>query len=407
MNTWTIGRPRLTAGLEKAERVALDAHLRLHGPAPRMTRAALEDLTAQVRLLGRGGAGFPVAVKLKALPARRTHAVVVNGAESEPASGKDRLLMRRVPHLVLDGADLVARAVRARQVTIVVHDPEAEQSIRAALAERPVPASTTVVSIPGRFVSGEARAIINGAEGDVALPSGRRILPSDRGLHGRPTFLSNAETYAQLAVLARLGASYADTGVSVEPGTSLLTVGGAVTRPGVVEVPNGIPLALLLQAAGVEADSHILLGGYHGTFVADPSHVTLSRPDLKANGLTLGAGVVLAVSSRTCALAEVEAATSYLAAESAGQCGPCVFGLPALADDLRRLRHGDLTACTDLHRHLGVIPGRGACAHPDGASRFVGSALEALAQEIAVHAHGRGCGRPYRGELPVPQATRR
>jgi NADH:ubiquinone oxidoreductase subunit F (NADH-binding) len=403
--SWTIGTPRLTAGLDRWARLTLGEHLHVHGALPQLRRGQLEELTDQVRLLGRGGAAFPVAAKLRALPARHVRAVVVNGAESEPASGKDRMLLRRVPHLVLDGADVVARAVGAREIVVVVHDEAAEESVRRAIVERGT-SRISVVPLPGRFVSGEARAVIKAAEGLPAVPHGRRTLPTDQGLFGGPTFLSNTETYAQLAVLARLGHAYADTGVSVEPGTTLVALGGSMANPGIVEIPTGMPLAVLLQAAGVAPDAHILLGGYHGMFVPDVHDIILSRPDLKSRGLSLGAGVVLAVSQRTCALAEVEAAMTYLAAESAGQCGPCVFGLPSLVDDLRRLRHGTHHAGVDLNRHLGVIPGRGACAHPDGATRFVRSALHALSAEVQLHASGRGCGRPYRGELPLPAPER-
>lgn len=399
---WWVGQPRLLAGLDVLARLDLAAHRSIHGDLVALRRDELEHLADSVRLLGRGGAGFPVARKLRSLPASGVRAVIVNGAESEPASGKDRVLMRRVPHLVLDGLVLVARAVRAREAMVVVHDREAEASLRAAIGERRDRVKIRVIATVGRFVSGEARAVIRGAEGKLAIPPGRRAIPTQRGMFGRPTFLSNAETFAQLALLARLGRAYADTGVSTEPGTTLLTVGGAVTRPGVVEVPLGMPLALLLEAAGSPTGSAVLMGGYHGAFVSNPSSVTLSRPALADMGLTLGAGVVLVLSPDTCALAEVESVAAYLASESAGQCGPCVFGLPAIATDVGRLRRGDGSAWIDLQRHLGVVAGRGACAHPDGASRFVASALGAFPAEIHAHLTVGTCGRPHRHELPLP-----
>jgi NADH:ubiquinone oxidoreductase subunit F (NADH-binding) len=360
-------------------------------------------LAESVHLLGRGGAGFPVAEKLRALPRLGARTVIANGMESEPASSKDRLLMRRCPHLVWDGLVLVARAVRARNALVVTHDAESERSLRAALAERSDRVRVRVVRTVGRFVAGEATAVIRSAEGKAALPTGRRIPPTRRGMSAQPTYLSNIETFAQLAVLGRLRQHYADTGLREEPGTTLLTVSGSVARKGVVEAPLGLPLVLLAEAAGASAGSTLLVGGYHGTFVSQPRGVVLSRPELTRHRLALGAGAIVALSPATCPIAEVEAVATYLAAESAGQCGPCVFGLPALAEDLRILRFGG-DALGRLHRHLGVIPGRGACSHPNGTLRFVSSALTAFADDVALHADGKGCGRPYRHELPLPES---
>jgi NADH:ubiquinone oxidoreductase subunit F (NADH-binding) len=389
-------------GLDADYRLSLGAHRAIHGDQRELSRHELVNLTEGVNLLGRGGAGFPVARKLRALPRRGARAVIVNGTEGEPASAKDRLLMRRTPHQVLDGVVTVVAALKARDVMIAVHDPESEQSLHAAIAERRDCRRVKVVRSLGGFVSGEASAVIRGAEGARAVPAGRRVLPTERGFAGAPTFLSNVETFAQLALIARWGSAYADTGLHEEPGTTLLTLGGAVARPGVVEVPLGVPLQLLGDAAGIVPGSAILLGGYHGTFVPDPRGVTLSHRDLKRRGLTLGAGVVLALSPATCPIAEVEAVMSYLAGESAGQCGPCVFGLPAMSDDLAQLRLGNASGRMNLQRHLEVLPGRGACAHPTGAARFLSSALSTFAEDVAHHLDRGDCGRPHLCELPLP-----
>ncbi|MEP6761948.1 MAG: SLBB domain-containing protein [Sporichthyaceae bacterium] len=314
---WTVGEPRLLAGLDQVQRIGLDEHRRLHGHLPTHCREAWEDLAAATALLGRGGAGFPVVRKLAAIPAGGAYAVVVNGSESEPLSVKDRTLMRRTPHLVVDGALGLAGALRARVVTVAVHDPESASSMRAAVRERRDARRVRVVVQPEHFVAGEARAVIRHASGGPALPPGRRTLPSDDGLHGRPTFLSNAETFAQLAVLAKSGPRvYAERGVAEEPGTSLLTVTGAVRRPGVVEVPNGVPLSIILEAAGGEGESAVLMGGYHGAWVPPGSRIVLSRPALQRSGLSFGAGVVAVVGPDSCPLGEVE-----LVAQPSGYSG--------------------------------------------------------------------------------------
>ena len=388
---WAIGTPRLLAGLDRTERVDLALHHDLHGPLPQIGRTALHDLTEAVGLRGRGGAGFPVSAKLASLP-HRTYAVVVNGSESEPASHKDRALLTGVPHLVLDGAVATATAVGARLAVVAVHDPEAAASVHAALAERSDPVRIKLAVTPGGFVAGEARALLRGLSGGPALPPGRRVLPSHRGLAGRPTFLSNAETYAQLAILVRYGAHrYAETGLPAEPGTQLLTVSGLVARPGVLETPIGVPLDMVLRAAG-PVPGPVLLGDYHGRWLAGPNPVPLAR---QAGPAPVGAGVVVALGNQTCPLGEAYRVAQWLAARSAGQCGPCVFGLPAVTEQLGRVLRGEPA---DVRRPLSMV--RGACAHPDGAVRFVGSALDTFADDVNAHRAG-GCGRPVTGVLPI------
>lgn len=386
-----IGEPRVLAGLDQG-RLDLQRHLLTHGPQPELSRDDYVRLCEAVGLRGRGGAAFPVALKLQDLPRRGVEAVVVNGSESEPLSRKDRLLLTRSPHLVLDGAVGLAHAVRAPHVLIAVHDPDAATSLREALMERDDRLAIEVRDTPGRFVAGEARAVLNGLEGGNAVPPGRRVLPTRKGYHRRPTFLSNVETFAQLAVLARLGSrAFSRTGLISEPGTQLLTVDGAVQRPGVIETPTGVPLETVLQYAGAE-EGPVLLGGYHGRWLPQTSGITLQRPDVSA-------GVVLALGQNTCPLGEVTRVAEWLRGQSAGQCGPCVFGLAALVDDFARLTVGDSQGWYDAQRHLGLIPGRGACAHPDGTARFLTSALEVFDDDVRRHLTGRGCGRPVLGVL--------
>ena len=400
LTTWSIGEPRLLSGTSGTTRVSWSQHRALHGDLPRLTRSAYEELATTAGLLGRGGAGFPVARKLASLPRRGTHAVVVNGSESEPLSAKDRALMRAVPHLVLDGALGLAAALGARKVLITVHDEAAAASLSEAVRERPDARRVRVDLRARRFVAGEARAVIRGASGGPGLPHGRRTLPSDDGLDGRATFLSNAETFAQLALLAGLGSrEYADRGVAEEPGTSLLTLAGAVRRPGVVEVPNGIPLTVVLGAGEALPDTAVLVGGYHGSWVPAGQSPSLSRPALMRDGLTFGAGVIAVLSDQTCPLGEVAHVAHWLAGESAGQCGPCVFGLPAIVRDLARALTGDVRGYHDVQRHAGLVNGRGACAHPDGVARFITSSVQRFGADLDQHLRYGGCGRPVLGEL--------
>jgi NADH:ubiquinone oxidoreductase subunit F (NADH-binding) len=395
-DTWSIGPPRLLAA-------GYDAMRPYDRVAPRLlSRDQLIRDTTTVGLLGRGGAAFPVAAKLRAMPRRRAATVVVNGSESEPASYKDRILMRHSPHLVLDGALVVAHALRARRVLVAVNDEPAAAALHHAIGHRSDARSVRVAGTGGRFAGGEARAVLRALGGGPAVAPGRRVLPSDRGYRGTPTFLSNVETFAQIGLLAALGPrAYAGTGIAAEPGTTVLTVTGAVGRPGVIEVPHGTPLSVLLCEVGAAPGAAILLGGYHGSWWTGDPAVPLSRPILAAAGATLGAGVVCVLGPETCPLAELAHVAGYLADESAGQCGPCMFGLPTLAHDLRRAVGGHRSAASDLRRRLAVVPGRGACAHPDGTARFVESGMRAFVADIERHRTVGGCGRPLRGHLTV------
>ncbi|HEY7046768.1 MAG TPA: NADH-ubiquinone oxidoreductase-F iron-sulfur binding region domain-containing protein [Jatrophihabitantaceae bacterium] len=386
-DAWTIGAPRLLAGLDRYATLDHAAHTLSHGPLPSTDRPRLVALLDAIALTGRGGAGFPFAAKVRATPDGAT--VIVNGSESEPASRKDRTLLARAPHLVLDGAVAVAGAVRARRVTVAVHDAAAAAAVQRAIAERAEIGYVRVEPSPGGFVGGEARALHRALRGGPARPPGRRQHLTRQG-----TLLSNAETFAQVAVALRLGAHrFRETGPLAEPGTALLTVSGAVARPGVVEVPISTPLGIVLDAAGASDPRAVVLGGYHGAW-------RLPRPDVPlAPSTGLGAGVVAVLDDRTCALGELARVTAWLAAQSAGQCGPCRFGLPALARDVASVLQGGDPALA-LH-HARIVDGRGACHHPDGVARFVMSGLARLGDDIERHRSG-GCGRPVLGQLAVP-----
>jgi NADH:ubiquinone oxidoreductase subunit F (NADH-binding)/ferredoxin len=400
-----IGQPRLTAGLDPPRRFALPEHRGIHPLPPPLSHWQLTELASLVDLRGRGGAAFPFAGKLTAVaeqPARDCgRAVVVNGAEVEPGSAKDRLLLTFAPHLVLDGAILTADAIGASELVVAVGDYQAGQSVLAAIRERRPAQRAQVVQPPARFISGEAGALVRGINGGPPIPPGRKIRATDQGLRQAPTVVSNAETFAQLALLAALGPRrYQEVGTPGEPGTILLTVGART----VVEAPAGTPLADLLQVCGQETGQGVLVGGYHGTWLtpAAATAAEISRAGVAAVGGTLGAGVIAALPPETCPLGEVVRVTEYLSEESAGQCGPCRLGLPSLTHALSELASGRPDAADNISRIARTLPGRGACKHPDGVVRFAVSAVAAFADDIATHARSGCCGRPVHGVLPLP-----
>jgi ferredoxin len=261
--------------------------------------------------------------------------------------------------------------------------------------------------MPDRFISGESGALVRGINGKRPVPPGRKVLASDFGVADLPTLLSNASTFAQLAVLALLGPErFAAVGMPEEPGTVLLSVGGSAANPAVVEVPTGVPLAAVLDICQAPAGDGVLVGGYHGMWLpASTAYVVpVSREGLAAVGGTLGSGIVLPLGDGTCPLGEVSRIASYLAGESAGQCGPCKLGLPSIARALAALIDGSggIEALDVARRSAAGVAGRGACSHPDGVTRFVLSALDVFTEDLAAHVFHSSCGRPVRGVLPLP-----
>ncbi|GAA4616155.1 NADH-quinone oxidoreductase subunit NuoF family protein [Actinoallomurus liliacearum] len=407
-----VGPPRLGRGLDRHQRIDQTAHRAVHGEFRRRSLRELLALAEEVDLRGRGGAAFPFARKLKAVvsAARRQDAqtvVLVNATEGEPASAKDKLLMSRAPHLILDGAMLAALALGAREVVIGVTDGgRAGRSIRSAVVESNLGGFVRVVRLPERFVTGEGGALVNGVNGAPALPPGRKVRAAERGVDGLPTLLSNAETFAQLALLSQLGADlYRAIGTPEEPGTVLLTVWGPSGRPVVVEAPAGTPLFQVLDLGRADVGQGVLMGGYHGAWLTPTAanRARVSRADIARAGAALGAGIILPLAADVCPLGEVARVAVYMGMETAGQCGPCRLGLPALARSLRALAEGDSRseALAAVRQGMQVVKGRGACHHPDGTSRFIASALEVFEEDVATHLAAGGCGRPVRGLLPI------
>jgi NADH:ubiquinone oxidoreductase subunit F (NADH-binding) len=475
--------PRLLAGIPAHGALGLSEHLALHGPAPSYPRPrrrgsgpALIELIERSGLRGQGGAGFPTGVKLRAVAEQRGRAiVVVNAVEGEPASLKDRTLMQALPHLVLDGAQLAAQAVGAQEVIVCVDEfavASGEHAARAiserqrthqrrsgqgghspglgrrelggrdldersldgwGLSERDLDgrdalpldaADMRLATVPSHYVAGQETALVSYLNGGRALPAFTPPMVFQHGVRRRPTFVCNAETFAHLALIARYGPDwFRQLGTPSQPGSSLVTLSGAIAHPGVYEIEYGSTLASLLDAAGgaLGKPRAVLIGGYGGSWIDGrlASRIVLSDEHLAtAHSASLGAGVICVLSPAACPVAEVARLTRWMATQSAGQCGPCVYGLDAIARELEAIAAG-LTSSSDavvpssatdatqrVARLAALVRRRGACGHPDGVAQMVTSAIDAFGPELSDHAiDGRcaACARP--GELPLP--TRR
>ncbi len=414
--------PRLLAGIHAHGAMDLESHLAVHGPLPpahkrrRRVESPLIGTIERARLGGRGGASFPTATKLRAVADARGRAiVVVNAAEGEPASLKDRTLCQSLPHLVLDGAQLAAQAVGADEVIVCVCESASASihSITAAIAERHRlhggAVRTQVSVVPSHYVAGQESALVNHLNGGPAKPTFTPPMIFEQGVRRRPTLVNNAETLAHVALIARHGSDwFRRLGTPGQPGSTLVTLSGPVAHPGVYEIEHGASLSSLIDAAGgTNAGVRgALFGGYAGAWIAGDllGGVALSGEHLAPHGASLGAGVVVLLSEDACPVAETSRVARWLASQSTGQCGPCVNGLDALAGTVEEIAAGTAQAQAEqrIARLASLVRRRGACGHPDGAVNFILSAVDTFAADFADHArHGR-CEACVSEELPLP-----
>jgi NADH:ubiquinone oxidoreductase subunit F (NADH-binding) len=355
---------------------------------PRLDAATLVELISASGLTGRGGAGFPTARKLAALTGRRP-VVVGNAMEGEPMSHKDALLMQRSPGLVLDGLQLLANTFRASRAVL-------------ALSHRvPMPPERRGIDalrLEDSFIAGQETALVNQLNGHAPVPTDPSTPVFRKGVAGRPTLVVNAETLAQLALIARYGADWFSEGLADDPGTFLITLSASnpdlLVHPGVLEAPRGVSLHEIVGRGGADPDriQAVLVGGYHGAWVPGTALQTpLSVAGLAPYGATPGAGIVHLLDARTCPLDASARVAEYLAAQSARQCGPCLNGLPRIAETMQRLARpgADPGLVTQLERLQGLVMGRGACKHPDGTVRFLASTLRVFESHVHDHLNGQ------------------
>jgi NADH:ubiquinone oxidoreductase subunit F (NADH-binding) len=413
--------PRLLAGVGLDRSISLDEHVERFGDLPWTNPGEGLELIETVErsgLRGRGGGGFSTGEKMRAVSAGTAGAIVVaNGAEGEPASQKDGLLLEGSPHLVLDGIVTAASAVDAAQALICVKQEAsgAQAAIIRALEERENAGIDTirpeVVELPGGYLTGEESALVDYLNGGLGKPTFVPPRPFEHGVGGRPTLILNVETLANLALIWRFGERWhRSVGTAEDPGSTLITMGGAVVSPGVYEVSCDTPVAQVLQAAGGPSEplKAFLVGGYGGSWRrVDPAlKLSLGHAALRSAGVNLGPGVIVALPSTACGVIETARVAQYLAKESAGQCGPCMYGLAAIADLL-----GEIGACeADPGAHHQIekwstdIAGRGACHHPDGAARFIASGMAIFADEVDLHERHHRCSAEANlvNVLPLP-----
>lgn len=377
--------------------------------------ADADELLAEVDasgLLGRGGAAFPLAVKLRAVRANGHSGgsvVIANGEEGEPASVKDRWLLRNRPHLILDGLRLAATLVGASLAYVLVADPDSARSIESALSELDMrDVSIEVFAVQPGYVAGEETAAVQAINGGPAKPTDKPPRPFESGVGGRPTLVSNVETLTNLAYIHGHGSAvFRSQGTAQSPGTFLATITGAGVPAVLYEIPHGLPFSELLAKHGVSPDRlrGVLMGGYFAGLVnRRVLDTTLDHETIRGIGSGLGCGAISLITDE-CPVAVAAAVAAYFDRENAGQCGSCFNGTAAMAAAAGALRDG--VATTDdldrLRRWSVVLRGRGACGTLDAACNVAATLLDQFPVEVARHLDGTcgDCSRgAYRAERP-------
>jgi NADH:ubiquinone oxidoreductase subunit F (NADH-binding) len=365
------------------------------GYRPGLRGQDLIDAVQAAGLRGRGGAAFPTGRKLAVVASEPgEHVVVVNGEEGEPASVKDRWLLRTRPHLVIDGALRAASAVGAATVYVYVSDAAAADSVRGALGEldRPLSADGRTVQVdvwhvePG-YVAGEETAAVNAINGRPAKPSEKPPRPFEEGVRGLPTLVSNAETFANLPGIA--------AGTTQAADTFLLTLGGAIHHPGLYEVPFGVAIGEAVQVLGggqrLGASGYLMGGYFAGLLNARGHELPLDYDALKIERSGLGCGAVTVLGPDDCPVGATAQLLAYFARENAGQCGSCFNGTAAMSGVATALA-GGFAGDADiqrLHSWCASLPGRGACGTLDGAVNIAASMLREFPEAVGAHLRER------------------
>lgn len=377
----------------------LDAHLARFGPLPDLPD--LIDRLHHAELLGHGGASFPVARKWQtALRGGGGGLVVANGAESEPVSAKDATLLQLRTHLVLDGVTAAARSTGSGDAVIWLHRGAraSRVAIERALHDRALRRTPDpriqIVEAPDSYLSGESSAIVRGLSGGPTLPMVRGVPAAVRGVGGRPTLVHNVETLARVALVAR-GATLAD-------GRRLMTIAAGGRRVVTEAAQHRALGSVLAETHGELALRAALLGGYGGTWRRWPDVV---EQPVGAGPADIRAGIVIGLTPQTCGVHASAQILRYLAASSARQCGPCLFGLDELAAVMERVAagRGGRSDLDRLARISAQVSGRGGCHHPDGAVRMLASSIDVFADDLVSHRRRRRC--PHRHDTRLAKAA--
>jgi NADH:ubiquinone oxidoreductase subunit F (NADH-binding) len=384
--------------------------------------AATIDAVGRSGLRGRGGGGFPTGRKWQGIAEQQDAGlryVVVNGAEGEPGTFKDRALLRANPYQVVEGAMIAAFAVGAVEVFIALKRRFTREIERVTLAVQEMQTagicrdcSVSVVEGPDDYLYGEEKAMLEVIEGKAALP--RVQPPYEVGLFvqtnglSNPTLVNNVETLSNVPyILARGSEWFRRLGTEASPGTVVCTVVGDVRRAGVGEVPLGTSLAAVIDAVGggpqpgrtVKA---VMSGVSNAVVTGDLLETPLDYEAFRAIGSGIGSCGFIVFDETACMVEVARLFSAFLAAESCGQCPPCKLGSQEMTDRLRHIesgRGGD-DDVTEIGRWLLRVTDGNRCYLAVEEQQVVSSILRAFPDEFAAHIEGGRCPRPRAVPLP-------
>lgn len=377
-----------------------------------MTPQQVQQVVKDSNLRGRGGAGFPAGVKWSLVPmdpSVKQKYLVCNADEMEPGTFKDRLLMERLPHQLVESMIVAGYALQVSKAYIflrgeyVVAAERLNRAIAEALAAGYLGNNILnsgwgmelyVHTGAGRYICGEETALINSLEGRRANPRAKPPFPQIAGLWGKPTVVNNVETLNNIPAIVLRGADWfkgLSCGKSPDSGTKLYGVSGRAKRTGVWELPIGTTgRELLYDYAGGMQDGLELMcwlpGGASTDFLL-PQHLDLAMDydTIMKAGSRMGTGLIMVVDNKQNIVSVVRNLEQFFARESCGWCTPCRDGLPWSVKLLQAIERGqgkpgDIEVLEELTRFLG--PGKTFCAHAPGAMEPLQSALKFFRSEF-------------------------
>ena len=412
----------LLAGAEERDLTRLDEYRAVGGyealaRARGMTPAAVVQEITDATLRGRGGAGFPMGRKASLIDQKspKPKYVVVNADESEPGAFKDREIMARTPHRLIEGCLITAHAIESKAVFIYIRGEYlAEYEILARAVEEARGAGlfedvdVVLHRGAGAYICGEETALLDSLEGKRGQPRPRPPFPPVTGLYDAPTQINNVQTLATGPKIIELGAAkFSEIGVPSSPGTALFSLSGNVVRPGNYELPLGTPLRTLVYEVGGgipdgrELKAIIPGGSSVPVLTPDQLDTPLDYESIAAAGSFFGSAAVIVVDERCCMVQLALRASKFYMHESCGKCTPCREGTRWLVQLLTRIEAGDAEQQElDLLRNVcDRMLGKSLCALGDFATYPVASYMDKFRAEFQAHVDESGC--PFEGESSI------
>jgi len=383
------------------------------GKARAMTPEALIDELQRATLRGRGGAGFPMGRKASLIDrsSPKPKYLVVNADESEPGAFKDREVMARVPHRLIEGCLISAHAIESREVFIFIRGEYLSEYeiLQGAVDEARAAGLFGDVDIivhrgAGAYICGEETALLDALEGRRGQPRPRPPFPPVQGLYDAPTQINNVSTIATVPAIMEMGAeAFAKTGTESSPGSAIFSISGNIARPGNYELELGTPMReLIYDLAGGVPDGRelkaVIPGGSSVPALApNEIDVPLDYDSLQKIGTFFGAASLIVVDDRCCIVQLALRSAKFYQHESCGKCTPCREGTRWMVQILERIETGDAELShIELLESIGSrILGRSLCALGDFAVYPTHSYITKWRDEFVAHIEQGGC--PYGG----------